>query len=204
MDKFLSKYPISSGSYPATIDGYRHVGDLIRAFGGAVFGHGLLRVYSGSQSESVERIVAENYPEWDNKAIAFAGDWMGRQWLVDRIELDDSGNNPIVWMFDPEEGRVYDVLTPLSELFEMLAGDDLDELFEVDLYREWRASDGGEISWSECIGLNFPLALGGNLEISNLGRIDLKVYWSLTTQIIAGLSDVPLGSSVPPIAVDGE
>ena len=108
-----------------------------------------------------------------------------------------------VWFLDLVSGEFNDVAR---------CRDDWAEMFnEAQTVEEWLMpglveallEQGMSLAEGSCYGYRIPPVLGGKIEIENIEQTDLSVYYSITGQIHRQVKDLPPGTPISGITVDG-
>ena len=123
-----------------------------------------------------------------------AVDWHGRQYLT--LEPSSSGD-PMVYRADIGFGDFVE-LVALAEWREVV-GERPAEVLDGDLLDRFLAATDPTpegLAVTHCIGYTTPLFLGGEDAISNLAVSDLEVYWTLGSQLLAQVRDLPPGTPI--------
>ena len=157
---------------------------------GHSFNGGLLRFHDASSGPEFRAYVRAAFPEIvDPQSDVLAFDWQGRQIITQRAKRSlGRWGDPELFVTDPAAGKIYDLST-IAEFAEVLKRDLADELFGGETYARFRAANGAPdavLAFTECVEYTHPLFLGGADDIANMAVIDTSVYWSVTSQLLAG------------------
>ncbi|MEJ2855391.1 MULTISPECIES: T6SS immunity protein Tdi1 domain-containing protein [unclassified Saccharothrix] len=204
-EKFLNKYgPVDSPIAPWV----PHVGgdipdfaDVMRTWGGGSFGSGVYRVHSEVSSRAATRTIRATFPGEYANVIAFAFDWLGRNFVLDPDAYSDE--QPMIKLIGLAEVQRYQIPVSLREFHEVELVDYASDALAVDWFEEWRAShDDRRLGFAECVGYRTPPFLGGTDDDDNLEVVDVEVYWSLTGQLYKQVKDLPEGTPVSGISLE--
>jgi Domain of unknown function (DUF1851) len=157
---------------------------VFESLGGVCLNEGLYRVHTAESALVWSRLIADGFPAFQDRAIPFGFDWLGRQFAVDRDRTTPSGH--LCLLLEPGTGQALELPFTAVELHQDGLIDLTDAALAVDFYLRWRhdADDADPLRAAECIGYRIPLFLGGADDPSNLERTDMAVYWSLVAQLI--------------------
>lgn len=163
---------------------------LLEAWAGATFADGLYRVHTPASAERLIPALQAAFPALVPGYAPFGFDWLGRQFLV---AGDTSSSAPVV-MLEPGTGEALQI--PVSVwAFHM---DELvhepDAALAASFFSQWLARGGRALRHDEAVGYRVPLFLGGVDELTNLEVVDLDAYWSVASQLIAGVRGLPPGA----------
>jgi hypothetical protein len=173
--------------------GYRQ---LAQSFAGVTFDAGLYRIHDASSGPAGQQLIAECFPRFAPRVRVFAFDWSGNQYALDNSRK--VGADAQVKMFEISTGSVFDIPATLVEFHNDLLPSDKNVPLGKDFYQEWRQYAGVKdtLEFSQCVGHNISLFLGGSDTVENLGATDLEVYWSLTGRLRTKTADLPLGTKI--------
>lgn len=115
--------------------------------------------------------------------------------------LDDDGS---VHFLDLVAGRLSKV-AETSDEFEQVMGlpEKLDEWFMADLV-QLLLDAGIVIGRNQCYGCKIPPVLGGKIEVGNIEPTDIAVHQGLFSQIHEQTRNLPAGTKINKILIDGE
>jgi len=105
-------------------------------------------------------------------------------------------------LFDSDEVGAFDIPFTFAEFQDKILFDDREELLQESLYEQWKKSGGETPTNEQCIGFEVPLMLGGEIELSNMKLSNMKLYWSINTQIYSQSKDLPPGTLIGDFAVE--
>ena len=174
--------------------------ELAERFAGCTFESGLYRLHDAATGPHSSALLAGAFPEFAARACPFAYDWLGRQFALDSLRLEDG--EALVLLLEPGTGEALQVPLSFATFHEQL-----DELREPALaaafFADWAQANIGHVPLKadECVGYRVPLFLGGQDVVDNLEVSDLGVYWSLCAQLRQGTRDLPTGTSIGSVSV---
>ncbi|EWM17837.1 T6SS immunity protein Tdi1 domain-containing protein [Kutzneria sp. 744] len=175
--------------------------DVTNTWGGVSFNSGLYRVHSESSSRAATAAIQPYLQEAWSDAIAFAFDWLGRNFVVSPSRW--SKRNPLVCVVDMGEGRVFEIPASLGDFHNVELVDYANEALAADWFSEWRVTQGGlGLKFEQCVGYRTPLFLGGTDGDDNLEIADIDVYWALTSQIYEQVKSLPEGTPIAGLNID--
>jgi len=165
--------------------------EVFESLGGISLDEGLYRVHTPTSALVWSRLIADGFRAFQDRAITFGFDWLGRQFAVDRDRTGPSGH--LCLLLEPGTGQALELPFTAVELHQDGFIDLTDAALASDFYRRWRheTDDPDPLGAAECIGYRIPLFLGGADEMSNLERTDMAVYWSLVGQLISQAANDP-------------
>jgi hypothetical protein len=177
--------------------GYLPLRQFIREFGGKVFNRGLYRVYTVDEVRSRTDLICNFFKAIRGKALAFACDWLGRQFVLD---FRKSGIEPTVSCMEPGAASSFCTDQNLADFHNIelvqYAADALAEPF----FQSW-ISKNVDLKYNECVGYKVPLFLGGKDELDNLHRGDIDVYLDLCRQLYEKSKTIPEGSKISSVEI---
>jgi hypothetical protein len=170
--------------------------EVFESLGGICLDEGLYRVHIPTSALAWSGFIADGFPAFQDRAIPFGFDWLGRQFAVDRDRTGPSGH--LCLLLEPGTGQALELPFTVVELHQDGLIDLTDAALAVDFYRQWRqqADDLDPLGAAECVGYRIPLFLGGTDEPSNLERMDMAVYWSLVGQLFHQASATDPGTPI--------
>ena len=157
------------------------------AFGGASFNGGLYRVLRASDFRRWQERIAIAFPGYEDQVACFGYDWMGTAFALDSSRK--VGGRPAVAMFDLGAGEVLEIPSNLDTFHDHELVYSSSAALETELYGEWLSAGGAPPSYSQCVGYQVPLFLGGADEVGNLELPDLDVYWHIIGQVLEQVGD---------------
>lgn len=170
--------------------------ELLLAFGGKSFDNGLYTVHTFEESVKWNSIISKFFPNFNNKILSFAHDWMGRQFCIPNTE------NQCIYMFDPAQPDDYVLEENLFDFHDnVLANSKLSNL-SPDLFektKQYLKLDS--ISYDECLGYKTPLFLNGKDELSNYEKVNIDFYWEFLNQIYEQVKDLPEGTRISKVGI---
>ena len=129
--------------------------------------------------------------------IAFASDWMGRQFC---ISLNSS---EIIFVFDPATQEDFYLEENLLNFHNNILANDKVGFLALDLFEkgvDFLNIVG--INYKDCLGFEKPLYLGGKEEETNYEVCDLEVYWDINYQMFNQISALPNGTRVNKVVIN--
>ena len=177
---------------------------LFEELAAASFGGGLYRVHTPDLARLWTEKVEECFPEFADRVVCFACDWLGRQFALDRERRD--GRRYLVTLLEPGTGDALEIPATIATLHTDELVQNGDAALALDFYADWREASGDDdyLELYECVGYGVPLFLGGADEVSNLGRIDMYAYWSVAAQLRHGESELPRGTTIHDVEFEDE
>ena len=166
---------------------------LLEQIDGMSFCNGLYRVHTPADVQAWNATIATAWTETAGRIRVFAYDWLGRQFALfgDRMILQFSAGD-----------------LEFNEIPADLVGFHNEELvtyrqeaLAYAFYEAWLQSGGAPPRYSQCVGHQKPLFLGGVDEVENLAAIDLDVYWTISAPLIAKAREVGIGGRVGNIEI---
>jgi hypothetical protein len=140
------------------------------------------------------------FPEFAERITCFGVDWLGRQFATDDGRLLDGV--PQVIMLEPGTGEALEIPVDQRAFHEHELLDEPDAVAAYSFFKGWLASGGVRPAYTECVGYQRPLYLGGSDELANLHIVDLDVYWTLSAQLLAQARSLPVGTKIGRISVE--
>jgi hypothetical protein len=110
-----------------------------------------------------------------------------------------------VVMAEPGTGEILEIPTTFAGFHDGILIDRAEEALARNFFEDWRSSAQGRvINASECVGYRVPLFLGGKDTVENLEVQDATVYADICGQLWQQVKDLPPGSKISEITVDGK
>jgi hypothetical protein len=203
-DGITMMYGLDHAPVPATAtSGDKDLDRLFAELSAASFGGGLYRVHTPELALEWTEKVEELFPAFRDRVMCFGYDWLGRQFALDSRRHD--GSHHLTLLFEPGTGEALEIPASIEELHTEELVQHGDAALALDFYADWREASGDDayLGSDECVGYDIPLFLDGEDEVSNLSRIDMDVYWTLTAQLLHGTLRLPPGSSIRDVRQDG-
>ena len=182
---------------PAVADfGDTQLDRLFTELSAASFGGGLYRVHTPALARTWTEKAEEFFPELGGRVVCFGCDWLGRQFALDRSRRQ--GGNHLVLLLDPGTADALEVPVTIATLHTDELVNNPDAALALTFYADWREATGDEayLRAGECVGYEVPLFLDGEDEVSNLARIDMDVYWTITAQLRHGALRLRPGTAI--------
>ncbi|NML34241.1 T6SS immunity protein Tdi1 domain-containing protein [Paraburkholderia antibiotica] len=170
------------------------VQDFFSRFAGTSFNNGLYRVLVWNDVQRWNAAVEDAFPAFKGAIVPFGIDWLGRIFALDSRRVVKG--RPAVSIFEPGTGQVLEVPCDIESFHDEELVDYKDASLAELYFNEWVRRGGSGPSYSQCVGYQRPLFLGGVDTVENLELIDLDVYWTISVQLIAKLRNVPPGTGV--------
>ena len=124
------------------------------------------------------------------------------------MQLAVTSDPNVILAYTAEEiGEEFAVDMSFVELHNKLLSNRLGPPLAEAEFRAWASTDdtGLPLRFNEVVGYDVPLALGGLEGPENQKRIDFEVYWELSGQVGAAISDMEKGTVVDSVQIgDGE
>ena len=145
------------------------------------FKGGALRVLTPATKPSIASWNSEqgwhaDWPEWRNRFVVFAFDWLGNQIAFDRNEAMNISE------FEPGTGNINSVPVDFSGFLDLLVDSGEEILLEAS-FTKWRTLTGRTLEFNQCVGHKIPLFLGGSDSFDNMEVSDLSVHVSIMGQV---------------------
>ena len=175
---------------------------LFEELAAASFGGGLYRVHTPDLARLWTEKVEELFPEFTDRVVCFACDWLGRQFALDRQRRD--GRRYLVTLLEPGTGEALEIPATISTFHTDELVQNGDDALALDFYADWREASGDDdfLELYECVGYGVPLFLGGDDDVANLARIEMDAYWTIAAQLRHGDLDLPPGTRVHDIELE--
>lgn len=203
-DGITMMYGLDQAPVPVSADtGDVHLDRLFAELSAASFGGGLYRVHTPERALEWTDRVEQLFPELRDRALCFGYDWLGRHFALDRRRHD--GSRHLTLLLEPGTGEVLEIPATIEALHTEELVQHGDAALALDFYADWREASGDDtyLGMDECVGYDIPLFLGGDDEVSNLTRIDMDIYWSITAQLRHGTLELGPGSTISDVGRDG-
>ena len=138
-------------------------------------------------------------------------DW---RWLVPKALRPFSLTIFGDWFFEDSAGRVIFLDTVAAQLSEIASSRQafLAEREKQENLDQWFMAVRAMLCWErglrpgpgQCLSFKIPPVLSGPLEVDNIEVCDLMVHESILAQIHRGVKDLPEGTRIDRLVVDGE
>jgi hypothetical protein len=205
-ERFLSKYsPDDAGAVPrwtaVELAVVTDLAEILGEWGGISFNSGLYRLHSEASSHAATAAIRSYLQDGWNDAIAFAFDWLGRNFVVSPHRWSDQ--NPLIHLVDVGEGSVFEVPMGIAEFHDVELTEHAEDTLAVDWFLEWRAAHNNmRLEFNQCVGYRKPLFLGGTDADENLEIADVEVYWSLMSQIYGQVKHLSEGTPIGSVTIE--
>jgi hypothetical protein len=172
---------------------------VLENLGGKTFNHGIYRVHEGGQLQEYTETVCEQFLACKGKAIVFAADWLGRQFILDFNELKTG--KPTVSCLEPGVPDTFCTDQTIVEFHNKTLVDQADAALAEELFKKWKAKNRHGVPPGQCAGYKVPLFLGGKEDLTNLELTDMSVYVDLCCQLWNKVKDLPDGTSIGKVTI---
>lgn len=189
LDRWSLKLPLALTHSP-----HSGLDDLFTRFGGASFNNALYRVMTPGTVEQWKGLICDAFPQFTGRLSVFAYDWLGRAFAIDsgRQEKDGCG----ILMLEPGTGEALEIPCGVRSFHDEELINCREEVLAENFHARWLGSGGGIPARTQCVGYKKPLFLGGKDAISNLGVVDIDVYWTIFGSLIRKAKGLPVGTRV--------
>ncbi len=147
--------------------------DLMIRWAGAWVGGGLYRLHVPGEMPAMTALAHRAFPDVAERALCFAGDWLGRQYAVD-IGREARDGQPLLLVLDPSAPAPIEV----GSVFVEFHDDDLvehgDEILSLDVFAAWLDAGGSMPPRGECVSRVEP---GGADHPGNLRTTTFLEAW---------------------------
>lgn len=151
--------------------------NFITSYAGTTFNNGVYRVHNSISGPAAQANMEAMFPQYKGKFLVYGFDWVGIQYGINIIDPNTT------YLFDIIEHSVYNAKGTIDFFHDTIVCED-DVLYEK-TFKKWLLSQNRtSIGFSQCVGYDHPLFLGGKDEISNQSLIDIDVYTSITSQLL--------------------
>jgi Domain of unknown function (DUF1851) len=144
-------------------------------------------------------LAVDAFPEFRNRIECFGADWLGRQFAIDHDRIVDGA--PQVLMLEPGTGEALEVPVSQDAFHEKELLQEPDAAAAYPFFKQWLQSGGARPKYNECVGYKRPLYLGGADDLSNLELGDIDVYWTISSQLLARVRGLPVGTRISSISI---
>lgn len=166
---------------------------------GLALGGGLLRFVTQADGPIAQQAIRDAFPEFGDRAVPFARDWLGRHFAVDRVR--HTGSASCLLLLEPGSGEAFEIDEGFVDFLNADLVESPDTYLESELFNMWRRAGGDDPGEAQCVGFRVPLFLGGSGSIENLELTDVHVYWELLGQLRVATRNLQPGTRVS--RVDG-
>ena len=155
---------------------------------GQSFNRGLYRVHNDRSASATREYFTVAYPKLASRLVPFGFDWLGRQFAIDFGRLE--GSNPLVMLLEPGSGEALEIPASFVDFHDIELVEYGEAALASEFFEAWAAADASQLPLANklCVGYKVPLFLGGTDDLANLETVDMDVYWTLSAQLIAGIS----------------
>lgn len=149
---------------------------FLQNYAGCTFGDGVYRVLSCDEIKYWNEAVLQVFSQHRGSIECFATDWMGR------VFSWDFNRNKVI-LLDPGFGQALNIPCSFIELHNQEFVDFPDESLSRSLYRDFCNNFKSDVSYDQCVGYKISPFLGGEDNLDNMETVDMKVYWSISSDI---------------------
>jgi hypothetical protein len=169
-------------------------------FGGATLDNGFYRFHVASSARRSDQACANLIGGFAGRFRCFAVDWLGREIAADARP----GRPNKVIIVDPGGGEYLTTPCVIEDWHDAVAEPDGDPL-AVTFYQDWKKANPEfrGLRFDQAIGYRVPLFLGGEDEVTNLEVTDRETYFEICTQLAQGVRDMPPGTTIESIRLQG-
>ena len=185
--RFLSAYRLTkpfAGDPPALNDPPAVAGVLGLRLG--VYNDGTYTLLARPEAAYMTELAAGVFPVAAGRFTVFAADWMGRLFATDTSELD-GGDSATVTCFDLAEPSSFTTEANFHDFHNVVAVEQMDDLLNMNQYREWVESGPSPGDGERCVGYKVPLFLGGEDSVGNMELADRSVYLHLMVEMFRSI-----------------
>ena len=179
--RFINSFPVDEGEV-SPFDGAGRLLQIeglkpfFQNYAGCTFGGGIYRVLRGGEVEAWNEMVLGIFSQFKGTIECFATDWMGR------VFAWDFNRNKII-LLDPGFGEALKIPCNFIELHNQEFVDYPDDSLSQNLYAEYLERFKSTVSQDQCVGYKISPFLGGEDNLDNMEITDIKVYWSISSDI---------------------
>lgn len=166
---------------------------------GASLAMGLLHIHDAESGPEATQELLDAFAAEAEGLLVFATDWLGRHYAAGAT---DEG----VLVVRADIGSAdLDVIGPLPEFLEFLRKDrKADEFFDEKAFRKLLTKNHQlTLPFDRCASYKVPLFLGGEPTLDNLELVFTTVHWSLFGQLYQQVKDLPPGTPIGEINIEG-
>lgn len=176
--------------------GERQLDPVFGELAGASFGGGLYRVHTLDAAYDFTEQAEALFPELEGRLACFGYDWLGRQFALDRQRRQ--GKKHLVLLLDPATAEALEIPATVASLHTEELVHNAEAALALDFYADWREATGDDdfLEPHECVAYDVPLFLGGEDDVTQLGRIDMAAYWSVATGLRQGTLRLRRGTTI--------
>jgi hypothetical protein len=164
-----------------------------------VYLDGAYRLHRPEDVPAFTRLAQAAFPEFSERIVCFGADWLGRQFATDASRL--VSGVPQVLMLEPGTGEALEIPVDQRAFHEHELAEEPDAVAAYSFFKSWLAAGGVCPAYTECVGYQRPLYLGGADEMANLHVVDLDVYWTLSAQLLAQVRGLPVGTKIGSVSM---
>ncbi len=174
---------------------------LLENFSGQSFNNGLYRIHCASDLVKWTNLVSEGFPEFKDRILCFAYDWLGRHFAIDKFRT--ANGKPLILMLEPGTGEALEIPVNLLDFHNDELVNYKNEALAADFFTTWLHGDNYKpLEYNMCVGYKKPLFLGGTDTVDNLEIIDMEVYWGISVQLLNKTRGLAPGTVIGNISID--
>nr|WP_291280091.1 T6SS immunity protein Tdi1 domain-containing protein [Galactobacter sp.] len=167
---------------------------------GASLSMGLLQIHDAESGPEATQELQEAFGEEADGLPVFATDWLGRHYAAGTAD-----QGAVVVRADIASAELKAIGSLEGFLTGLRKDRKADEFFDKDSFRAVRNHTGlRSLPFDQCASFKTPPFLGGEITLDNIEIAFTSVHWSLFGQIYQQVKDLPPGSPIPEIKVEGQ
>lgn len=174
--------------------------EVIKRLGGKSFNNGIYRVYRGDEITQYTDLMCSQFKALKGKALVFASDWMGRQFVITHTDTVDG--QPTVACLEPGVPDSFCTDRSIVAFHESCLIDMPDDTLARKLFVKWSRRHKAPVLPHQCVGFRLPLFLGGADDLKNLEMMDMNVYLEMCGQLWEKVKDLPEGTEIGSVSID--
>jgi hypothetical protein len=199
IDSYLQQKNKKQANLLKTSNQINCINVFLDEFEGSSFEKGLYRIHTTVNIDKWTTIVENAFPDFKNKIVCFAYDWLGRQFATCKNSVLD--DNPPVIKFDIGSGTVYETTKNFLDFHNYELTEHGENNLDMTLFLNWLNSNNSQLKFEQCLSYKIPLFLGGENNLSNIELSNMEVYWDLFGQILKQVRMLPSGSKITKISI---
>jgi Domain of unknown function (DUF1851) len=174
------------------------INNFFDEFEGTSLEKGLYRIHETGNIDKWTSIVENAFPDFKDKIVCFAYDWLGRQFAIcTNPVLND---NFLVIRFDVGSGIVYETMKNFLDFHNCEVIEHCENNLDSTLFFDW-LDNNSPLNFEKCLSYKIPLFLGGEKDLSNIELSNMELYWDLFGQILKQVKILPSGSKITKISI---
>jgi hypothetical protein len=155
----------------------------------------LIHFHDADSASQYLPLVRSAFPEAEDPAAELtAVDWLGRQY----VQIGD-----VIYCADLGYGD-FDALTDRTS-WQAAVSESPRDVLDGELYDQFEAANGSlpaGLAVTDCVEYTVPIYLGGEDVMVNMAVIDLDAHWTLGSQLLAKVRDLPEGTQIGDLTID--